>query len=56
MGYLSLTVFELLAFGLAFSWILLLLQHIQQLAHLNNAVYEITIEPINDIKKNQSEE
>ncbi|WP_370590111.1 DUF998 domain-containing protein [Candidatus Vagococcus giribetii] len=56
VGYLSLTVFELLAFGLAFSWILLLLQHIQQLAHLNNAVYEIIIEPINDIKKNQSEE
>ncbi|MGL4644876.1 MAG: DUF998 domain-containing protein [Vagococcus fluvialis] len=48
IGYLSLTVFELLAFGLALSWILLLLQHIQQLAHLTNAVYEIRIEPINE--------
>ncbi|MDT2747321.1 DUF998 domain-containing protein [Vagococcus fluvialis] len=48
IGYLSLTVFELLAFGLALSWILLLLQHIQQLAHLTNAVYEISIEPIKE--------
>lgn len=48
IGYLSLTVFELLAFGLALSWILLLLQHIQQLAHLTNAVYEIRIEPIKE--------
>jgi len=37
-----------LAFGLALSWILLLLQHIQQLAHLTNAVYEISIEPIKE--------
>lgn len=48
IGYLSLTVFELLAFGLALSWILLLLQHIQQLAHLTNAVYEIKIEPMKE--------
>ena len=55
VGYLSLTVFELIAFGLAFSWILLLLQHIQQLAHLTNAVYEISIEPIRAHQKNTSE-
>ena len=48
IGYLSLTVFELISFGLALSWILLLLQHIQQLAHLTNAVYEISIEPIKE--------
>ena len=53
VGYLSLTVFELLAFGLAFSWILLLLQHVQQLARLTNAVYEIRIEPL---KKDMSED
>ncbi|MGX7023819.1 AbrB/MazE/SpoVT family DNA-binding domain-containing protein [Vagococcus hydrophili] len=44
IGYLSLTVFELIAFGLAFSWILLLLQHIQKLTHFSSTIYEIEIE------------
>lgn len=43
VGYLSLTVFELIAFVLAFSWILLLLQHIQKLTTTADAIYEITI-------------
>lgn len=43
VGYLSLTVFELIAFGLAFSWILLLLQHIQKLTNLSKVEYEIEI-------------
>lgn len=56
IGYLSLTVFELIAFGLALSWILLLLQHIQKLAHLANAVYEFEIEPIDmEIEKESFE-
>ena len=46
IGYLSLTVFELIAFGLAFSWILLMLQHIQKLTHFSNTVYEIELEEI----------
>lgn len=48
VGYFSLTVFELIAFGLAFAWILLLLQHIQKLTHLSYTSYEI---PIKEIKK-----
>ncbi|MDT2834212.1 DUF998 domain-containing protein [Vagococcus carniphilus] len=43
VGYLSLTVFELIAFGLAFSWIMLLLQHIQKLTNFSNTEYEIEI-------------
>jgi len=46
IGYLSLTAFELIAFVLAFSWILLLLQHIQKLTNPTDSVYEIDIELI----------
>lgn len=46
VGYFSLTVFELIAFVLAFSWILLLLQHIQKLTTTSDAIYEITIKKI----------
>ncbi len=46
IGYLSLTVFELIAFGLAFSWILLLLQHINKLTEFSNTEYEIEIKKI----------
>ncbi|MBL1229180.1 AbrB/MazE/SpoVT family DNA-binding domain-containing protein [Enterococcus sp. BWB1-3] len=41
IGYLSLTAFELIAFFLAFSWILLLLQNLQKLTRKVAPVYEI---------------
>ncbi|MFK4567969.1 AbrB/MazE/SpoVT family DNA-binding domain-containing protein [Enterococcus sp. UD-01] len=44
VGYLSLTAFELIAFFLAFSWILLLLQHLQKLAANTGTVYPVTLE------------
>lgn len=44
VGYFSLTVFELIAFALAFSWLLLLLQHIQKLSMSEDVSFKITIE------------
>lgn len=46
IGYLSLTVFEIIAFGLAFSWILLLLQHINRLCAYENDVILVKLEEI----------
>lgn len=43
IGYLSLTVFELIAFILAFAWILLLLQILQKMAEESNRYFRITI-------------
>lgn len=44
-NYLSLTAFELLEFGLAFSWLLLLLQNIENLARFGHNLFLVTIEP-----------
>lgn len=41
--YLSLTAFELLEFGLAFSWLLLLLQRIESLARYGRNLFVVTI-------------
>ncbi|MBD5805920.1 DUF998 domain-containing protein [Lactobacillus sp. 0.1XD8-4] len=45
--YLSLTAFELFEFGLAFSWLLLLLQNIENLAQFGQNLFVIKIKPIN---------
>lgn len=42
--YLSLTAFELLEFGLAFSWILLLLQNIENLSRFGHNLFIVTVE------------
>ncbi|MBP2098200.1 DUF998 domain-containing protein [Enterococcus rivorum] len=44
VGYFSLTVFELLAFMLAFSWILLLLQNLQKIAQEVNNTFQVVVE------------
>lgn len=42
--YLSLTAFELLEFGLAFSWILLLLQNIENLSRFGYNLFIVSVE------------
>lgn len=44
LHYLSLTAFELLSFLLAFSWILLLLQHLQKIAEANKQTFHVRVE------------
>lgn len=46
--YLSLTAFELLEFGLAFSWLLLLLQNIENLARFGHNLFLVKIVPVKD--------
>ena len=46
IGYFSLTVFEIIAFGLAFSWILLLLQQINRLTSNEDDIIYVNIEEI----------
>ncbi|MDL2212006.1 DUF998 domain-containing protein [Erysipelotrichaceae bacterium OttesenSCG-928-M19] len=46
IGYFSLTAFELIAFILAFSWILLLLQYLQSLAKKSEQSFIITIKSL----------
>lgn len=46
--YLSLTAFELIAFVLAFAWILLLLQYIENLAKDNVAIFPVTLKFVDD--------
>ena len=46
IGYLSLTVFEIIAFGLAFSWILILLQQINRLTSYDDDVILINLKDI----------
>ncbi|MGN1279307.1 MAG: ABC transporter permease, partial [Limosilactobacillus sp.] len=46
--YLSLTAFELLEFGLAFSWLLLLLQNIENLARFGQNLFLVKITPVPD--------
>ncbi|MGX7243747.1 DUF998 domain-containing protein [Enterococcus quebecensis] len=53
VGYLSLTVFELLAFMLAFSWIVLLLQNLQKMAQNINNTFQVNVE---HIPKKESDE
>lgn len=45
--YLSLTAFELLEFGLAFSWILLLLQNIENLSRYGYNLFIVTVKEEN---------
>lgn len=49
--YLSLTAFELLEFALAFSWLLLLLQNIENLAQFGQNLFVIKIRPVSEDEK-----
>lgn len=44
VGYLSLTAFELIAFILAFAWILLLFQNLQSLSGIAIKAYDVILE------------
>lgn len=46
--YLSLTAFELLEFALAFSWLLLLLQNIENLARFGQNLFVVKIKPLKE--------
>ena len=48
MNYLSLTAFELFEFGLAFSWLLLLLQNIENLAQFGQNLFVVKLKPVKD--------
>lgn len=50
--YLSLTAFELLEFVLAFSWLLLLLQNIENLAQFGQNLFVIKIKQVKENKSN----
>lgn len=43
-SYLSLTAFELLEFGLSFSWLLLLFQNLEYLARIGDQIFPVRIE------------
>ncbi|MGL4382232.1 MAG: hypothetical protein ACRCTA_00770 [Bacilli bacterium] len=43
IGYLSLTAFELVAFLLSFSWILMLLSNLQTMVYHSNVKYQIKL-------------
>lgn len=47
-NYLSLTAFELFEFGLAFSWLLLLLQNIENLAQFGQNLFVVKLKPVKD--------
>ena len=47
-NYLSLTAFELLEFGLSFSWLLLLFQNLEYLARIGDQIFPIRIEKNDD--------
>ena len=46
VGYLSLTAFELLAFMLAFSWVVLLLQNLRKLAQNLTNTFQVTLKSV----------
>lgn len=46
--YLSLTAFELLEFGLSFSWLLLLFQNLEYLARIGDQIFPVRIEKNDD--------
>lgn len=46
VGYLSLTAFELLAFMIAFSWVILLLQNLQKLTQRLTNSFEVKLEKV----------
>lgn len=46
VGYLSLTAFELLAFALAFAWLLLLFQYIEHLLPAGQQVLPVKLQPV----------
>ncbi|AEJ23829.1 hypothetical protein WKK_04785 [Weissella koreensis KACC 15510] len=48
-GYLSLTAFEMVAFGFAFAWLILLLQNLRNLSYDDNPKYVVKLE-IADLK------
>ncbi|MEO5284098.1 ABC transporter permease [Limosilactobacillus allomucosae] len=47
-NYLSLTAFELLEFGLSFSWLLLFFQNLEYLARIGDQIFPIRIEKNDD--------
>ena len=47
-SYLSLTAFELLEFGLSFSWLLLLFQNLEYLARIGDQIFLVRIEKNDD--------
>lgn len=47
-SYLSLTAFELLEFGLSFSWLLLLFQNLEYLARIGDQIFPVRIEKKDD--------
>lgn len=47
-SYLSLTAFELLEFGLSFSWLLLLFQSLEYLARIGDQIFPVRIEKNDD--------
>lgn len=47
-SYLSLTAFELLEFGLSFSWLLLLFQNLEYLARIGDQIFPVRIEKNDD--------
>lgn len=49
VGYLSLTAFELIAFALAFAWVLLLLQNLQRLIVEDREIYYLTLTNLAEI-------
>lgn len=49
VGYLSLTAFELLAFMIAFSWVILLLQNLQKLIQRVTNSFEIKLEKVSSL-------
>lgn len=46
IGYLSLTVFEISAFSLAFAWLVLLFDHLFILANRGTISYELTLKQL----------
>lgn len=53
--YLSLTAFELIAFVLAFAWILLLMQYIENLAKNNIQIFPVKIETVDEHNPNEDD-
>lgn len=52
VGYLSLTAFEIIGFALAFGWVLLLLQMLQELIDTGTRVFFVKVEPDGDFAVN----
>lgn len=55
-NYLSLTAFELIEFALSFSWLLLLLQNIENLAQYGEQIFAVKINEVQSNKKTSETE